>query len=46
MEHIKDVADGQELRRTSWSFTESIKQNFQMSYGRRLKIVKTESLFL
>ncbi len=46
MEHIKDVAARAGIEENELGFTESIKQNFQMSYGRRLKIVKTESLFL
>ena len=44
MEHIKDVAARAGIEENELEFYG--KYNFQMSYGRRLKIVKTESLFL
>ena len=43
MEHIKDVAARAGIEENELEFYGSIKQNFQMSYGRRLKIVKTEA---
>ena len=46
MEHIKDVAARAGIEENELEFYGKYKAKLSDGYGRRLKIVKTESLFL